>query len=806
MSERVDGYGPLDAKILVVGEAPGETEVREGRPFVGPAGKMLRSFLLQVGIDPEEVRYNNICKYWPPGNKISAWFKNGEPNEQVLAGMMELDLEIKRMRPNVILACGSHPLWAMTGKARWNKKESSYVGIMDWRGSILPYSGDPSIWVVPTFHPSYILQEGRSDHGTWMVDLARARMLSTTPGYVRSSDHKELVLDPRGDDLEREIQWLTADKSKILTFDIEYIGSNLLCVGMTISSDRAVCWVMHDQTDINRVREILTSGQPLCAQNGMFDCSILEWHYGIECIQYLRYDTMLAAHSANPELPKGLDYLTSIYTDQPYYKDMVDWKKIKSGEQPISDVWQYNAIDTWTTHKIMEEQLADDLLDPAIRATFDFEMLQVRPLWEMSKRGIRIDVDGMEKLKLTLQAEAFVYGKKLELLAGSEVNVKSIQQVGKLLFDQLRVPKGGTTPGGAYKVDDTTLAACLPKCTTADQREAIQLIRDIRERRDLISKFCNIELEDDGRMRGHYNPAGTDTGRLASRQFFPTGRGANQQNMPRDKRVRRVFIPDPNRLFGYNDLERAESLVVAHLSHDPMMLADHAPGVDAHKRLGAFLFGCPIESITDDQRYMSKRTRHAGNYMLGWMKFMMSVNADAVKTGITITAKEAKRLIYGYKEYNIMLQTWWNDTYFELKRTGTLSNLLGRKRRFFDDPERCLPTAVAYKPQSTVGDTLNVALLNLEGVICPYAEKHMDTGRILQLAKELKQEFGFEALSQIHDAVGFQYLEEYTSEVMPRMRELMTIPLFEYDTGEQFTIPIECAMGPNWGDVKVWHG
>ncbi len=800
----VQGYGPRDAKIVVVGEAPGAEEVTQGRPFVGKSGQLLRTFLLKAGIDPEAVYYTNLSKERPPGNELKLWFQDGQPEHHaVLFGLMELADELREINPNVIIAVGNYPLRMLTGKGKWNEKLKTFSGIQDWRGSILPCTlpGAEGIKVVATYHPAYIYREGYPDHGTWMVDLRRCAEESEFPG-IRPLN-KRLIIDPRGSDRVEAHMHLLSDMSKTLTFDIEYIGSRLLCVGMTTSSDEAYCFVTDDAGDISFVREVLLSGIPLCAQNAMFDCSILEWWYNIPCLQHLKHDTMLAQHAANIELPKALDYLTSIYTRQPFYKDMVDWDQIKKGIQPLEDVWEYNAIDTWVTHAVMEEQLRDDLVDKAVRRVYDFEMTLLKPLWEISKFGTKIDTTAMLDLQITLQMEIEELRGQVDALNGGPLNVKSGPQVAAFLFDRLGVPEGGRTPTGQRKVDDQTLAACAARCQHDLQRIAIEQIRDLRERRDLISKFCEIELESDGRMRGHYNPAGTDTGRLASRQFYPTGRGANQQNFTRDKRVRRVFIPDAGKRFGYADLERAESLVVAHLSGDPQMMANHMPGVDGHKRVGAFLFGVSEDTITEDQRYLSKRTGHAGNYMMGPEKFMKIVNAESSKTGITITFSEAKRLLNGYKEYYSRLPQWWNSIERELWNTRTLTTLLGRKRQFFGHVGSILPVAVAFKPQGTVGDTLNVALLNLKGVVCDYAREMCEVEKINDLSSDLKN-YGFEILAQIHDAVSFQFSEEYEKQVVSCVTQLMEVPMISPAFCELFSIPVEVMTGPNWGDVKKY--
>jgi DNA polymerase I-like protein with 3'-5' exonuclease and polymerase domains len=245
-------------------------------------------------------------------------------------------------------------------------------------------------------------------------------------------------------------------------------------------------------------------------------------------------------------------------------------------------------------------------------------------------------------------------------------------------------------------------------------------------------------------------------------------------------------VPDPGYVFFYNDLERAESLVVAHITGDPLMLKHHAPGVNAHKELGSLLFGMPVSDIDKegDVYYLAKRTRHAGNYMLGWKKFQDIVNKDAAVTGVALDAAYAKKLIGGYRDLHTGLTRWWNHTRAELLKSGTLHNLFGRPREFFEYLDSILPEAVAYVPQSTVGDLLNYGFLR-----CYH--------------DPVLKALGVRYLMQVHDAIGGQVPEEHLAAAMTRMRQLMRIPLLN-PRGEEFIVPIEINIGPSWGEVAPW--
>lgn len=840
---KVLNYGASDARILLVGEGPGSEEDKTGIPFIGPAGQLLRERLQEAGIDPEKCFFANLCQHQPPGNKLERFFlSGGVPNEIVLEGLVALEQDIKRVRPNVIVALGAFPLWALTGKGRWvdehkdDKHIRGYVGIQDYRGSILEGRGAAEGFkVVATYHPSYILREGAADGGTFNCDLDRVKAESAFPEVrwpekeiivaykepVRLLNYHDLlrganpVWGPHPESRQDIRERLLATPDVPTTLDIEGIGSKLWCIGLANNRHSATVLPIESLGDMVYARSIVEETQSFNAQHAMFDGSILEWHHGMRIMPRVVFDTMLAQHAANIELPKGLDYLISIYTRQPYHKGMVNWTKIQKGQQPLDILYAYNGIDDWTQHEIMEEQIREELGDPRVNATFRFMMALLVPLWNMSKRGVRMDLEAIKNMNETLDSDAAAAGLELmiELGLDAPLNVKSGPHMQDLLYNRLGLPVIRETAKRGPATDDKTIATLVLKAKTPQQKKCMLLIRSIRKARDLKSKFFNVKFDDDGRMRGHYNPSKTVTGRLSSVKFYPTKKGTNAQNIPRDKRARRVFLADRGKVFCYADLEKAESNVVAQLTGDPRMLRDHSPGQNAHRNLGADLFGIAPEELDEDQYYLSKKTRHAGNYMQGWLTFMTTVNQDAEKTGVAIDAKQSKFFIQRYKDLHPALPRWWDATKRELYKTRTLVNLLGRVRTFHGHVGSILPEAVAYVPQSTVGDLLNVGLLNLEGISCPYT---LDRGiwnlRYADINAELL-DCGFESLMQIHDAVAFQVWEKDLDRALPLVRAAMLVPLTNPRTYEEFTIPVEinADIDPerlrlhksNWGDAKT---
>jgi DNA polymerase len=144
----VFGEGSPTAALMFVGEAPGEEEDREGRPFVGAAGQVLNNLLNKLGLLREEVYIANIVKSRPPGNR------DPEPDE-IAACLPFLQKQIKAIRPKVIVALGRVAMQALL---------NTRVPLAKLRGVWQKYDHIP---VMTTFHPSYLLRFPRERMKTW---------------------------------------------------------------------------------------------------------------------------------------------------------------------------------------------------------------------------------------------------------------------------------------------------------------------------------------------------------------------------------------------------------------------------------------------------------------------------------------------------------------------------------------------------------------------------------------------------------------------------------------------------------------
>lgn len=789
---------------MLVGEAPGFYEEKSGRPFVGPAGNVLTEMLMKSGIDPEECYYTNICKYRPPKNELIEWAKWGVPNEQVTEGLEELSEEVARVSPNVIVPLGNWALHFFYGTKI--SKEGYPVGIGDYRGYVLETRKlCKGRKIIPTLHPSYYLRGKYGEVGLGLFDLGKVRQESLSPRIVRQE--RQYYLDPRGAERDRLRARLVAE-GPILFFDIEYVGHSLKCVGFAVSPTWAVTIKIRSPEDVRWCKELLESGKPLGAQNAMYDVGMLEWHYDIHCFQHLVYDTMVAAYVLNIEHKKDLGFLGSLYTDMGAWWDVVDWDKIKAGTQSVDELLPYNCGDNVVTCEVAEKQQKEMARDPKYLEAFKFDMAKLPALWNISKRGVRLDVDQLLAVKYKSNRKEAEGQALLNDLAdgfgvernGTDFNVKSPIAVPNLLL-AMGVELTKRTDGLKYW-DSSNVQVMEYLRRDKDNKilhKVVCTLVDVREARDVESKFSNIQWDDDQRARCIYDATKTTTRRLSSKTFFPTGKGTNLQNLHAPNSslqygglIRGCFIPDPGYKFGYADLKGAEFFIVAELSQDAKMLefADMTlKGTGkVHAITASYIFGGNAGDYGKDtpQYFLGKKMRHSGNYMVGWKELMGRINAEALDTGVWVDAATTKLLIDGYKGLHPGLPNWWDEVRYEAKSTGRLRNLFGFIRVVNDRVDSCLPELVAFKPQSTVGDCLNYGLLACEN------------------DAELR-DYGFSILLQVHDAIGFQYKPEYEVPCLTRVEKLMSIPIYIPKTAQYLTIPIEIATGHAWHPLEDWH-
>ncbi len=145
----VVGEGNPRAKLVFVGEAPGEQEDLQGKPFIGRAGQLLEKMIEAMGLSRADVFICNVVKCRPPGNR------NPEPDE-IAACEPFLFRQLDVLQPQVVVALGKFAAQTLL---------RTEVRISDLRGRFHPYRGGAKL--MPTFHPAYLLRNPPSKKEAW---------------------------------------------------------------------------------------------------------------------------------------------------------------------------------------------------------------------------------------------------------------------------------------------------------------------------------------------------------------------------------------------------------------------------------------------------------------------------------------------------------------------------------------------------------------------------------------------------------------------------------------------------------------
>ena len=334
------GFGIPDGgfakEVRLVGEALGKEEARTGKHFQGLAGWQLGMILARAGLSRDDVFVENVIHCQPPDNKLSH-----QPWEFPAINHCRplLDASIDTMHPKVIVALGNIPMRRLTGQ----------LGIMRYRGSVL--DGPRNIPVIPTFHPSFLLPRRKEKSsakwtGPVISDMRKAIRLARD-GFTRRVP--KYLLDPQPaqalqfvEEYERTpdcyLSWDIETPYKISKGDESQLGEEDASIILRISFSFRVGYAMSVPWQapwMPVIQRLLQSNRPMVGWNAKaFDIPKVR-EAGIE-VQGELHDGMNAFHVWLPNLPKGLEFVTSMCSDH-----ILPWKHLSVAEPAL-----YNCIDS----------------------------------------------------------------------------------------------------------------------------------------------------------------------------------------------------------------------------------------------------------------------------------------------------------------------------------------------------------------------------------------------------------------------------------------------------------------------------
>jgi uracil-DNA glycosylase family 4 len=781
---------------MIVGEAPGEHEERQGLPFVGPSGAELDRMLQEAGILRSTCFVTNVVRKRPPGNDIGVFFAERKSDRTlqhqelngkwclpvVLEGIELLKREIEACQPNVIIALGNTALWALTGN--W--------GITSWRGSTLSANLKLALnyqpKVIPTYHPALILRQW-SWRQTAVHDLRRA---------ARHSSFREI--NQRQYDIISRPDYGTAltilrglideaDKGPInLACDIETRAGHIACIGFAWNKRSAICiplmcverkegyWTLDEETELTMLmmRLLTHRNVSVAGQNFIYDAQYIYRWWGI--IPRVQHDTMLSHHSMFSNSQKSLDYLASMYCEEyVYWKDDGKlWDPTKMDEERL---WKYNCEDCCYTFEIWQgESSAVKSLTPhwsKLPEVHAFQQKMFYPVLRTMNRGIRSDQRRRGEYALLLQEEIAKREQWLIDTLGHPLNPKSPKQMQEFFYGTLRQQPIFNRKSGTITCDDEALNKLAG-------REPLlrPLVKRILEHRSLgvfLSTFVNAPLDSDGRIRCSFNIAGTETYRFSSSQNA-FGSGLNLQNIPKGgdagddlelPNIRELFLPDPGHTFFDIDLSSADLRIVVWEADEGEMKAMLREGKDPYTEIAKEFYKDPSIGKKDPRRQTFKSFAH-GTHYLGTPKGL------AERLGLTV--HDAERTQNWYFGKFPKIKKWQDDFKDQIVKRRYVENIFGYRCYVFDRIQgNVFNEMIAWLPQSTVGCLIN------RGYMAIY--------------EQLPE---VEVLLQVHDSLAGQFPTHLRDWALSRIQQLCEVPL---PYADPLTIPVGVKYSEkSWGD------
>lgn len=790
MPNYVSGIGSVEPKLMIVGEAPGKYEDEQGVPFVGPTGQILDDLLFKANIKRSECYITNVVKYRPPLNDFKKLHLIGVSLDDSIRELWEN--EIRRLRPNCILAVGNEALNAVTG----------YDGILNYRGSILT-AKDGSTKCVPTIHPAALFSHSQDEEAkggleyTWIKliesDIIRAADESLTKDL--NLPQRELAIANNSLDLFRFFrQYENLDKAAC---DIESINCVpvcisfafnrhhaisvplLRCIGRSILSDMGdaemdECWKEIDR-QLRRLR--------LIGHNFQYD----ELKLGLIGFRTpnVYSDTLIKTRVIFPELPnKQLHTVSSLWTREPYYKD--DGKEFKLGKSNISQLLKYNANDSAVEFEVDEEQekdlieLADRFKVPLVEYYYRYQMKKHKWYLKMQNNGFAVDLAKQKELKKTYTEMQEVVHKRLVEAIGQEINVKSYPQMFELLYKIMKFKIMKRDPTS----EDTIIALMANHAKKKGHKEILQDVLEERRIRDQKSRYINFVPDYDGRCKSAYNIIATETCRsstgILKKPLRPKKIGlafhtiATHGRLAKD--IKSMLICDPGMVMIKADASQAEPRIVAVLSKDWELLQAFDDKVDIHRRTAGLIFGFTqklelsknftnvlVDNLPKDgvERFTGKKVRNAGNYRMGKRRYMVEFNTDCQKFDIPLTISEwkaGKDLEKFHAASPKLTDIFYNDIKDALESSRVLIDPFGGVRIFNGRmDEELYKEGLANIPQRTVA--------------------HLVQGAALKIDDELNGDKAVMWLGEKHDELVMQVPENNFIQYAKLMQKHMTSPI-----------------------------
>ncbi len=474
------------------------------------------------------------------------------------------------------------------------------------------------------------------------------------------------------------------------------------------------------------------------------------------------FDTMLMAYLLSPN--------TSDFALNKLAIEFLGSKLSESGGEPDVRVSAWEKADlTYQVFQVLHPKLAEKQL---VRLLQEIEIPLVEVLASMEKIGVKVDCDFLAGMSQEMQVDIDRLTERIFAQAGESFNINSPRQLGVVLFDKMQLPQPKKTRKAGHYATGFEVLEQL-----AALHELPRLILEYRELSKLKSTYLDalprLVNAKTGRIHTCYNQMVASTGRLSSSN-------PNLQNIPIKsevgRKIRRAFIPDEGFRILAADYSQIELRVMAHLSHDPVLIDSFRSNEDIHERTAREVFG--MAAVMNPKEFR----RHAKVFNYG---IMYGLSAFGLAQNLKIERHEAQKFIDDYFRRYQGVKSWIDRTLQQARETGAVTTLFGRIRQIPEINTKNWAmrsfgerTAINAPIQGTAADLIKKAMVTM----------HRE-----MIARRLKSRL----IMQVHDELVFEVAETEIELMSQLVRD-------EMEHAAELCVPlqVDLAVGGSWLEAK----
>jgi DNA polymerase-1 len=633
------------SELLIVGEAPDETDVSEKKLFVGKYGKKLRAL-----VDKFNTPYSitNVCKCRP----IADTKENRAPTATELKCCVPAVLNEIKGYENIVLVGGT-ALNAIFPDAK----------LSDVVGSIIIDKGKRYLIV---YHPSYISRVPEEE-AQWKKDLGRIGDLLS--GYYGGYTYKVVGKDI---DIDNAIQGLATSERFELDIEassLDRFDFNMYCIGIYGDKADAPYVFPYKKEYISKLNDVLKN-KTIVIHNSLYDLAML-LKVGIDLKDSIILDTMFMAYlmDENRKQSYGQKKLGKYLLDYRYWNLIADWNEVR-----MEDVYLYNAEDLIVLRKLYDyfwSKLSDKQKNLCIVVISG----ALKGVSEIEDCGMFVDLEALSSIKAkvirsmdTLLEELKEYG---------DINWNSPLQVGEVLV-KMGVTDVKRTKTNRVSLDKAAVQYMLESYPSGEVFEMLSRLKEYSTLETMLSTFLEgtfSKVGNGGRVRSSYSFVNTVSGRLASSK-------PNLQNVPRDSRIKSLFVAEKGFVFIEGDMSQVELRVAAVIANDHTMIDALKKGKDLHRLTASLVLGKQEELITKDERQKAKAVNFGFLYGQGWQSFKGFAKSEY---DVDLSDKEAQEWRTRFFREYYGLDKWHKDVEEFVRTNKFIESPFGRLRRLHDD-------------------------------------------------------------------------------------------------------------------------